>query len=386
SELEGQEREDAITEAVDSRLSTVTQTLKDHVKSRVDEANSGSGDGESKYFMYARSDNEKTLERTVTDQGRVEVKFEWELVGSKDLVQVLVSEGAGSRSFEIEVEGSGDQETVTRTIDVAPSPSDDAFPKYDELFADGVYDIGLHIGGDYNEQRYDIEIAKWTVDRLVSDGWNNPEVDSYEDLTIDSPPFTKTMTLEGREIEARVYVYHPEMAGSNQERLSKKMKESFANRDVVIYNGHSGPGAGFILDYHPRHEIKPSEFSDLEFADKYQIFAFNGCETYRTYVPDIMGSTDKTFENLDIVTTVNKTPISSGYQVTYQFVNWLTMTDQQGRHFPLTWNSMLQGINEGARADAHYGVHGIDQDPELNPHRNEGVACRSCDSQSQCQA
>ena len=38
--------------------------------------------------------------------------------------------------------------------------------KYDELFADGIYDIAIHFGGDYNEERYDIETAKWALKRL----------------------------------------------------------------------------------------------------------------------------------------------------------------------------------------------------------------------------
>jgi hypothetical protein len=387
ADQQGDQRQETIAEAVDDRLSTVTGELKSHVEDRVDEANGGASDEEDKeYFMYARSGNEETLERNVVDGEYVEADFEWELVGSQDLVQVLVGEDDQARSFDIEVDGV-DSETVTRTIEVAPSDSTDAFPKYDELFADGVYDIGLHFGGDYNEERYDIEMAKWAVQKLQEDGWANPEVDSYEDLTMESPPFTKQMTIEGRQVEARVYLYHPEAhPEGEQEVMTEKLEESFAERDVVIYNGHAGPGAGFILDYEPRHEVEPAEFDELPMADKYQIFVVNGCETYASYVPDLMENDDKTFENADILTTVNKTPIGSFDDVTYRFINWLTYTDRQGRHFPMTWNTILQGVNEGNRSDAHYGIHGIDQDPTLNPHQSEGVACRSCSSQGQCQA
>jgi hypothetical protein len=335
--------------------------------------------------MYARNDNEETLDYGVDGQ-TVRVDFEWEFVGSTDIVQLLVEEGAGQMSFAIDVEGT-DGETKSLTIEIAPSPSDDAFPKYNELFADGVYDIGLHFGGDYNDERYDIEMAKWAVNTMLEGGWSNPEVDSFEDLTIDSPPFTKQMIIEGEAVEAQVYLYHPEMPeGGPQEELTEKLEESFAKRDVVLYNGHAGPGAGFILDYQPRHEVEPSQFDDIEMADKYQIFVINGCETYRSYVPDLMKNEEKTFENVDIVTTVNKTPIASFSQVTFQFLNWLTFTDRQGQHYPLTWNTILQGVNKDNRAKAHYGVHGIDQDPELNPHKSEGVACTSCDAQSQCGA
>jgi hypothetical protein len=394
--LDEEARQQATRDAVDSRLSSIADAIRSRVETAVAEANSpesssgdvgvSSDDSTGDYFMYARPGNEKIHESDIVDGSRVQFQFEWELVGSPDLAGVLVGEETG-QSFTIEVPAVSDTGQVSLNVDVAPSPSNDAFPKYQQLFKDGVYDIGLHFGGDYNEERYDIEMAKWAVQTLQNRGWSNPEVDSFDDLKIDSPPFTKSLQIQGRTIEARVYLYHPEMPEDGpQSRLTDKLKESFAKRDVVLYNGHAGPGAGFILDYHPRHEVKPSQFKDLPMADKYQIFVINGCETYRSYVPDLMANERKTFDNVDIVTTVNKTPIASFSRVTYQFLRWLTYTDKYDRHTPMTWNTILQGVNKGNRADARYGVHGIDQDPEINPYGNVASSCQPCQSHSQCGA
>lgn len=393
SELEGEARQEAIREAIDDRLSTVARAIEDRVEDVIDEANEGQGDldkGEG-YFMVARNDNEKILDWSVSEDGEsISAKFEWEFVGNPDMIGLLVEGGEGSRSFEVEIEAVEPDAAGTEmlTVDVAPSPSDDAFPKYDELFADGVYDIGVHFGGDYNDERYDLEMAEWAVDKLRETGWSNPEVGDFDDLTIDSPPFTKEMSINGETVVAKVYLYHPGMPKDGpQSKQKEKLRESFAERDVVMYNGHAGPGAGFILDYEPsRYEVKPRDFDELPLAEKYQIYVINGCETYASYVPDLMKNERKTFENVDIVTTVNKTPIASFDDVTWRFLRVLTMTDRRGGHYPLTWNKILQGVNKGNREKAKYGVHGIDQDPELNPHASEGIACTSCDGQGQCGA
>ena len=47
------------------------------------------------------------------------------------------------------------------------------FPRYGELFEDDVLDIAIHFGGDYNEERLDIETAKWLVELLLEDDWQN---------------------------------------------------------------------------------------------------------------------------------------------------------------------------------------------------------------------
>jgi len=164
------------------------------------------------------------------------------------------------------------------------------------------------------------------------------------------------------------------------------MRRSFSERDVVIYSGHAGEGAGFLLDYQPRYELRADDFAELPMADKYQIFVFDGCRTYRSYVDDMMENPNKTFENVDIVTTVNTTPFSAGYQTLHEFIYWLTITSDTGQHYPVSWMGILRGINVPAFSSVHYGVHGIDEDPQLNPYASEGIACQPCETDADCGA
>lgn len=371
------------------RLSTVTRAVRSHIDGLLRELNGGVSGEDAKYFIFMRRNATELESVAVATDGRGLVQFQLELVGSVRLMsKVAPEEGVGGRrTFEVQVKDWNEAEGEQVKVEIQGSPSRDAFPKYNELFADGVYDIAIHFGGDYNEERHDIETAKWTVEMLLEGGWAHPEVKAFEDLTIDSAPFTQTLKVEGKEIEARVYIYHSDMVEPvDESRLSEVMKTSLAERDVVLYSGHSGPNAGFILDYQPRHEIRAGEFKDLKLADKYQIYVFDGCQTYRTYVDDLMKNPNKTFDNLDIVTTVNTTPFSVGYQVIHEFVYWLTITSQDGDHFPLSWKTILRGFNTDAFKSVHYGVHGVDNNPQLNPHAAEGVACTPCSADSDCGA
>ena len=75
------------------------------------------------------------------------------VVGSYYLMSKLVRT-VGTRPHSIEVT---DAEGGNRgcEFEISGHPSHDAFPRYQELFEDGVFDIGIHFGGDYNEERLD---------------------------------------------------------------------------------------------------------------------------------------------------------------------------------------------------------------------------------------
>ncbi len=68
----------------------------------------------------------------------------------------------------------------------------------------------------------------------------------------------------------------------------------------------------------------------------------------------------------------------------HEFVYWLTLTDQLGRHFPISWQTVLRGVNIRSFKTVHYGVHGIDGDPGLNPHGGDDLLCSPCRDASEC--
>jgi hypothetical protein len=382
--LEGDARTSRLTSLVDSRQSLVVRSIQDHIREALTARNEGKTGEDAEYFIYVKRGAGSDDATEVLGDGRARFEFEFELIGHSNLIPAVAP--AGDARFEIEVKEWPSPTGEKVTVLVNPTASSDSFPKYNELFADDVLDIAVHFGGDYNEGRHDLETAKWLVSTLLEEGWKNESVRGYETLAIDSPPFTRELEVEGRTIAVKAYVYHSDMVTPEQEtELSRVMKESLATRDVVIYSGHAGENAGFILDYQPKHELTPSEFATVPMASKYQIFVLDGCRTYRTYVDDLLKNPAKTFDNLNIITTVNTTPFSVGYQVLWEMMFWLTLTNDEGAHYPLSWNALLAGINTDDFKTVHYGVHGVDNGPKLNPHGGS-PACTPCEADSGCGA
>lgn len=394
AELSGEERATRLQSTINSHSRRVSSAIRSRLKDAVNTANDGVTGDDATYFTYFRSNSEILGDVISTSDESVTYQLEMQLVASPYLMHHVSPGENERRSFSVELKSgysswgssspsTSEPEVVELTIE--GSASRDAFPKYNEMFADGVYDIAVHFGGDYNEGRHDIETAKWLVETLIEAGWDSGDVKSFEDLKIDSGPFTRKLEVEGSTLEAQVYIYHADMVdAADEEKLAEVMRESFAERDIIIYSGHAGSNAGFILDYDPKFEIDDEDFKDLPMADKYQIFVLDGCMTYRTYVDQLLANPAKTFENVDIVTTVNTTPFGLGYQVLHEFVYWLTLTDQLGRHYPLTWQTILRGVNIRSFKTVHYGVHGIDNDPQINPHGGEDMLCSPCRDASEC--
>lgn len=368
---------------VQTRLSGVASAVRRHVDGIINQASGAITGEDARYFTYYKRGSAENDAPEILSEARARFTFRVELVGSYYLMSKVSPDtrGRSRRFFQMEIDG----EEGPVEVDIEGSESRDAFPRYDALFADGVYDIAIHFGGDYNEGRFDIETAKWTVETLLAGGWENEAVSAFEALKVDSPAFVRKIVVNGAPVEVRVRVFHSDMVEPTEEHLlSEAMKGSLATADVVLYSGHAGEGAGFILDYQPRHEIPARDFASLPLAEKYQIYVIDGCRTYRSYVDDLMENPNKTFDNVDIVTTVNTTPFSVGYQTIHELLHWLTLTDAAGNHFPLSWNTILRGLNTEDFRAVHYGVHGIDSDPRLNPHASEGIACKPCSEDAEC--
>ena len=388
TDLTAEARDETIQKAVDRHLMTVSRSIRRHIDQTLRAFNNGVTGEKARYFTYFRRSDSRSSENTrVLPDGRIAFDFELNFVGSVYLMSKLAPGSSSRREFKVDVKHFSGEVLEQLVVEVKGSQTQDAFPRYAELFADGVLDIGIHFGGDYNEERFDIETAKWLVGVLIEDEWSHPTVKSFDDLKIDSAPFTRTLDIEGGQVTVEIYITHSDMVEPEDESLlSAAIKDSMAGRDIVLYSGHAGENAGFIMDYQPKHEIKAAEFADLTMADKYQIFLLDGCRTYRTYVQDLMANPMKTFDNVDIVTTINTTPFSAGFQLIWEVIYWMTLTNDQGRHLPLSWKSILRGVNQPAYKHVHYGVHGVANNPQLNPNGSTDVMCKPCEQDSDCGA
>ena len=240
--------------ATDEIADNVVDEISRKSRSRIDEIlktpNVDITEAEAKYFIYVKPSYQNVgAAETVVDGENLVITYRLQLVGSAELLKFIIeAEGAEHLKFSILRDGAELEVDVL----VSPVPSTDAFPKYNEIFEDDVYDITVIFGGDYNQERYDLETAKWTVQFLIESGWQNDSVTTFEELKADSAPFVLPVTIEGRQVEARVHIIHSQMdddAGQPQSLLRELVEGAVKRSDVVIYSGHAGAGAGMILDY-----------------------------------------------------------------------------------------------------------------------------------------
>jgi hypothetical protein len=340
---------------------------------------------------------------------------------------------AESKIFDVTVTQYQAPTSETVAVTAAKTPSTDGYPRYDELFADGVFDVAIHVGGDYNKEEVKIccpgpnggeptcqkqecanncepvedacskpapagctkeklggRIDRWTAEHLVTslkaEGFAHPGA-SYLDLQIDSPPFTKAYDFAGKAVEVRVKIVYPEIVPCGQEaKLVESMKESLATRELIIYAGHAGPGAGYVLDYQPRTELDDSVWASLPMPDHYQVLAMYGCETYSTYADAMYANPAKNDANLDVVTTVNTMWTNMGLPGTTTLMFGMLMQEQDARrHVPVSWLNLLSWLNlQEQNAHTHYGIHGVDSSPKISPWVNPADLCASCDTDTDC--
>ena len=185
----------------------------------------------------------------------------------------------------------------------------------------------------------------------------------------------------------RVKIVYPEIVPCGQEaKLVESMKESLATRELIIYAGHAGPGAGYVLDYQPRTELDDSVWASLPMPDHYQVLAMYGCETYSTYADAMYANPAKNDANLDVVTTVNTMWTNMGLPGTTTLMFGMLMQEQDARrHVPVSWLNLLSWLNlQEQNAHTHYGIHGVDSSPKISPWVNPADLCASCDTDTDC--
>lgn len=280
-------------------------------------------------------------------------------------------------------------------VDVAVTPeprSVDAWIDYDRLFADGVVEIGAHFGWDYHSE-YHLKHSRETYQWLLNHGFESP-VASWDDYGHDSGPLTRTITADGREVLVKVWIRYgkpgtdtdPDTDAGGR-LLEDLMREDFAQKDVVLYSGHSGAFYGFALaNWRTTYEgdLDDSEIPSMEMPSKYQVVLAEGCDTYGLGQSFWMNPAKAKRDNLDVITTTSFSNAATANTVT-DFLEAIVGTDGAGDHQAKRFGDLLGDLDSNSYwFNTMYGVHGIDDNPHLHPYARTENLCAPCESDGEC--
>lgn len=383
------------------------------------------------FTAMTRPESFMGLETSALDEdGRFTYTFTSELSGPLDLLDVMPvkpCEGQAGQCFTLEVPvldnatlaktetGSewyrsapfnaydpgtytGEKESLALRIEAYPR-SNDAFLEYNKLFSDaqlakagGKLRIGVFVGWDYYEDRYDLQTAKevyrWLVDEQ---GFKSP-VESYDDYGIASGELTKTIQVEGREVEVEAILVHPGQGDPADPGFAGQMKEAmvkaFTERQIIIYEGHAGPLYGFALANWRSTEAGELDDSELPLldipSDFYQVVLASGCDTYMVAdslyaIPVKSGRVD-----LDVITTSSFSNAAGRGRTSKALMGAVINQDDQGQLRPTTYGKLLRELNREWYMTPIYGVHGIDDNPRANPFADPTRLCQPCGGHGEC--
>lgn len=271
--------------------------------------------------------------------------------------------------------------------------SADAWFDYVSLFADGLLTIDVHFGWDYHNDYHLLHpeaMFGWLQDR----GFAAP-VETFAELDRNSGPFTLTINADGRpvDVEVRLYWGHPgadtdpsTAAGGVQ--LEEDMRESLRSQDVIVYSGHSGPFYGFALaNWRTTEEgdLDDSEMASVEMpANRYQIIFAEGCDTYHIGEAFRQNPAKPGGAFIDIITTT--APSSAGSPAAVQdMITRLVDTGLDEIHIPKTMKTLLRDLDSNSwYRNTMYGIHGIDDNPQIHPYAVVENICLACSNNDDC--
>ena len=293
---------------------------------------------------------------------------------------------------------TGDKETLALTIKPYPR-SNDAYLEYAKLFspdqlakAGGALRIGIFVGWDYNDGRFDLQTAKELYRWLTQDkGFKSP-VGSYEELKVDSGEFTKTIKVNGKDVAVAVLLVHPGQGDPAKEAFAGQMKASmikaFGERQIMIYEGHAGPLYGFSMsDWNVTvaGELDDTELPGLSIPENfYQVVLASGCDTYMV--------ADSLYENpvkqgrvdLDVITTTSFSNAAGKGRTSKVLLDAVINEDAAGQLKPKMFGEIMRNLNAEYWMTPLYGVHGIDDNSRVNPFADFSKLCEPCAAASEC--
>jgi hypothetical protein len=367
---------------------------------------------------------------TKTDDLTYSFTYKVEVAGKKQLVDALpgTADGHGGKRFTLQMGrvpnadlsrldtnhewyrdapwSSFDPSTLRpdqlEKIDLAIVPqegSKDAFLAYDKLFADGELSIAVHFGWDY-WSRYDITSSRNLYNWLTRDeGFRSP-VASYETYLRTSGPLTKTIQSNGKDIAVKLWIFHPGDAsqgvpGPDPDTdeggivLEDDVRDSLAHREVIVWEGHSGPLYGFALaDWKTTEEgdFDDTDVPGAEMPSTYQIVMANGCNTYDLGQAFWKNPAKADHQNINVITTTSFSNAGTDASAV-RLITALT-NQTNGKVVPSLVSQLAAGLDgdQGWGFDTMFGVHGIDANPKFDPFSDASKLCAACESDADCGA
>jgi hypothetical protein len=412
-------------ESITLKNFSIAWFLNQYVIAKHDAANQDWGG----FTAMTRPESYEALEISEPDQdGKFSYRFTSELSGPLDLLKQIPTQACGEdKCFSLDVPvlpnstlsqlttGSewyrkapfnaydpgtytGDKETLALTIKPYPR-SNDAYLEYAKLFspdqlakAGGALRIGIFVGWDYNDGRFDLQTAKELYRWLTQDkGFKSP-VGSYEELKVDSGEFTKTIKVNGKDVAVAVLLVHPGQGDPAKEAFAGQMKASmikaFGERQIMIYEGHAGPLYGFSMsDWNQTvtGELDDTELPGLSIPENfYQLVLASGCDTYMV--------ADSLYENpvkqgrvdLDVITTTSFSNAAGKGRTSKVLLDAVINQDAAGQLKPKMFGEILRNLNAEYWMTPLYGVHGIDDNSRVNPFADFSKLCEPCAAASEC--
>lgn len=287
-------------------------------------------------------------------------------------------------------------ETLELTIQPEPASSD-AWLETERLFADDKLTVGIHMGWDYHNAYHEVhskDVYGWLTGQR---GFKSPTA-SWEELEHDSGPLTGTVRYNGRTIDVEVSLFwgktgaatDPDTAEGGKQ-LEADMLESLAKREIVIFNGHSGPFYGFALANW--RKTSEGDLDDTELAQvplltgSYQLIVAEGCDTYALGQAFYDNPHKDGLTDLDVITTTSFSNASTAAAIRDVLGRFLGRSSSNNAVEPSLFGSLMDDLdNNSYWFSSMYGVHGIDDNPQIHPWADVASSCASCNANRDCGA
>jgi hypothetical protein len=271
--------------------------------------------------------------------------------------------------------------------------SNDGWIDTNALFKDGQITIGVHFGWDYHSE-YHLKHSKEVYDWLIDQGFKSP-VSGYDKYTRSSGPLQKTLKANGQSLTAKIWLFWGKPGTETDPDtdaggivLENDMEQSFKDREVIIFSGHSGPFYGFALANWKKTSEGDLDDADIPLLDMpqdvYQVVLAEGCETYGLGQAFWENPNKADRKNLDVLTTTNFSNAGTASTVT-DFLTAFIGTDSSGNQVAKTFLELIEDLDSNSYwFNTMYGVHGIDDNPHLHPFVDTQKFCTACTSDSAC--